>query len=155
MNFHKLLLKFTKIRMDFQLTNFFGEFYMIISLSVVECKLIGPAISLNCRANTSNAQSFMRNQSTPLQIWRKAKHVRSSQSPQRISYELPLKTLNSIDMHVLKSSPYTTCVFQGSWTHLTFFSKTSVHFVPAYPNSHKPNTIWTQPWLCQVCNGAD
>jgi hypothetical protein len=28
------LLKFTKIRMDFQLTNFFGEFYMIISLSL-------------------------------------------------------------------------------------------------------------------------
>jgi hypothetical protein len=26
--------KFTKIRMDFQLTNFFGEFYMIFSLSV-------------------------------------------------------------------------------------------------------------------------
>jgi hypothetical protein len=34
MNFHKILLKFTKIRMDFQLTNFFGEFYMIFSLSV-------------------------------------------------------------------------------------------------------------------------
>jgi hypothetical protein len=33
-NFHKILLKFTKIRMDFQLTNFFGEFYMIFSLSV-------------------------------------------------------------------------------------------------------------------------
>jgi hypothetical protein len=32
-NFHKILLKFTKIRMDFQLTNFFGEFYMIFSLS--------------------------------------------------------------------------------------------------------------------------
>jgi hypothetical protein len=28
------LLKFTKIRMDFQLTNFFGEFYMIFSLGV-------------------------------------------------------------------------------------------------------------------------
>jgi hypothetical protein len=26
------LLKFTKIRMDFQLTNFFGEFNMIFSL---------------------------------------------------------------------------------------------------------------------------
>jgi hypothetical protein len=34
MNFHKILLKFTKIRMDFQLTNFFGEFYIIFSLSV-------------------------------------------------------------------------------------------------------------------------
>jgi hypothetical protein len=33
MDFHKILLKFTKIRMDFQLTNFFGEFYMIFSLS--------------------------------------------------------------------------------------------------------------------------
>jgi hypothetical protein len=32
-HFHKILLKFTKIRMDFQLTNFFGEFYMIFSLS--------------------------------------------------------------------------------------------------------------------------
>jgi hypothetical protein len=29
-NFHKILLKFT---MDFQLTNFFGEIFMIISLS--------------------------------------------------------------------------------------------------------------------------
>jgi hypothetical protein len=36
-NFHKILLKFTKIRMDFQLTNFFGEFYMFFSLSV-KCK---------------------------------------------------------------------------------------------------------------------
>jgi hypothetical protein len=35
MNFHKILLKFTKIRMDFQLTNFFGEFYMIFFLSVM------------------------------------------------------------------------------------------------------------------------
>jgi hypothetical protein len=35
-NFHKILLKFTKIRMDFQLTNFFGEFYMIFFLSEVE-----------------------------------------------------------------------------------------------------------------------
>jgi hypothetical protein len=34
-NFHKILLKFTIIRMDFQLTNFFGEFYMIFSLSVI------------------------------------------------------------------------------------------------------------------------
>jgi hypothetical protein len=34
MNFHKILLKFTKTRMDFQLTNVFGEFYMIFSLSV-------------------------------------------------------------------------------------------------------------------------
>jgi hypothetical protein len=33
-NFHKILLKFTKIRMDFQLTKFFGEFYMIFFLSV-------------------------------------------------------------------------------------------------------------------------
>jgi hypothetical protein len=33
-DFHKILLKFTKICMDFQLTNFFGEFYMIFSLSV-------------------------------------------------------------------------------------------------------------------------
>jgi hypothetical protein len=33
MNFHKILLKFTKIRMNFQLTNFFGEFNMIFSLS--------------------------------------------------------------------------------------------------------------------------
>jgi hypothetical protein len=33
MNFHKILLKFTKIRMNFQLTNFIGEFYMIFSLS--------------------------------------------------------------------------------------------------------------------------
>jgi hypothetical protein len=32
-NFHKILLKFIKIRMDFQLKFFFGEFYMIISLS--------------------------------------------------------------------------------------------------------------------------
>jgi hypothetical protein len=32
---HKILLKFTKIRMDFQLTNFFGEFYVIFSLSAV------------------------------------------------------------------------------------------------------------------------
>jgi hypothetical protein len=32
-NFHKILLKFTTIRMDFQLTNFFGEFYMIFFLS--------------------------------------------------------------------------------------------------------------------------
>jgi hypothetical protein len=32
-NFKNFLLKFTKIRVDFQLTNFFGEFYMIISLS--------------------------------------------------------------------------------------------------------------------------
>jgi hypothetical protein len=37
MNFHKILLKFTKIRIDFQLTNFFGEFYMIISLSAKVC----------------------------------------------------------------------------------------------------------------------
>jgi hypothetical protein len=28
-NFHQILLKFTNIHMDFQLTNFFGEFYMI------------------------------------------------------------------------------------------------------------------------------
>jgi hypothetical protein len=34
MSFHKMLVKFTKIRIDFQLINFFGEFYMIISLSV-------------------------------------------------------------------------------------------------------------------------
>jgi hypothetical protein len=33
-NIHKILLKFTKIRMDFQLTKFFGEFYMIFFLSV-------------------------------------------------------------------------------------------------------------------------
>jgi hypothetical protein len=33
-DFHKILLKFTKIRMDFQLTKFFGEFYMIFFLSV-------------------------------------------------------------------------------------------------------------------------
>jgi hypothetical protein len=39
-NFHKILLKFTKIRMDFQLTNFFGEFYMIFSLSVYYAKQI-------------------------------------------------------------------------------------------------------------------
>jgi hypothetical protein len=38
MGFHKILLKFTKIRMDFQLTNFFGEFYMIFSLSVLFAK---------------------------------------------------------------------------------------------------------------------
>jgi hypothetical protein len=35
-DFHKILLKITKIRMDFQLTNFFGEFYMIFSLSVAQ-----------------------------------------------------------------------------------------------------------------------
>jgi hypothetical protein len=34
MNIHKILLNFTKIRMDFQLTKFFGEFYMIFFLSV-------------------------------------------------------------------------------------------------------------------------
>jgi hypothetical protein len=33
-NFHKILLKFTRIRIDFQLTKFFGEFYMIFFLSV-------------------------------------------------------------------------------------------------------------------------
>jgi hypothetical protein len=47
MNFHKILLKFTKIRMDFQLTNFFGEFYMIFSLSG---SLLSPSRrALGCR----------------------------------------------------------------------------------------------------------
>jgi hypothetical protein len=44
MNFHKVLLKFTKIRMDFQLTNFFGEFYMIFSLSVKQQSTQLPAM---------------------------------------------------------------------------------------------------------------
>jgi hypothetical protein len=46
-NFHKILLKFTKIRMDFKLTNFFGEFYMIISLSEFHCDSDGKQCSIN------------------------------------------------------------------------------------------------------------
>jgi hypothetical protein len=53
MNFHKILLKFTKIRMDFQLTIFFGDFYMIFSLSVfgaIEVKIcfLGSLIQGDC-----------------------------------------------------------------------------------------------------------
>jgi hypothetical protein len=46
-DFHKILLKFTKIRMDFQLTNFFGEFYMIFSLSVLGGTVLDRVSSIN------------------------------------------------------------------------------------------------------------
>jgi hypothetical protein len=70
-------------------------------------------------------------------------HVRSTQCPQRISREIILNTLNPIYMHVIKRSPYTTRVIQGSRTPFTFFLEASAQFVPTNPNSYKPNTTWT------------
>jgi hypothetical protein len=66
-NFHKILLKFTKIRMDFQLTKFFGEFYMNFFLSVAakcsfatKCSIL-QYFSIFCSILKKNALFLIKN----------------------------------------------------------------------------------------------
>jgi hypothetical protein len=52
------------------------------------------------------------NQDTSILVWMDIIHVHPPQFLQRIPYELPLNTLNSIDMHVIKRQPHTICIIR-------------------------------------------
>jgi hypothetical protein len=66
--------------------------------------------------STSFGQCLEENQRASVHVWRKIAHVSPSQTTQCIPDELPLHTLNSIDVCAIERLPHTTGVFKF-WVH--------------------------------------
>jgi hypothetical protein len=44
-----------------------------------------------------------------------------------------------------------SCIFKVYFENYLPYHLSVVQFVSVHPNSNKPDTTWTQYWLCQVC----